>query len=193
MPESSHLIYEFGEFQLEPHERRLMHDGKPVPLTPKAFDTLVMLVERAGHLVEKEELISALWPDSFVEEANVAQHVWTIRKTLGEADHGGPFIETVPKKGFRFVAPVVRKSRRDEESSVSAKAINGATTAATTAHSGSSAEYIVTGIRQHKRTAALIGVGIIVVSAVVLYALSRRRPGTKEALKVTELLVSPWR
>src|SRR5262249_35600265 len=123
MRESSHLAYEFGEFQLEPDERRLMHDGKPVPLTPKAFDTLVMLVERAGHLVEKEELISALWPDSFVEEANVAQHVWTIRKTLGEADHGGPFIETVPKKGFRFTAPVVRKSRLDKESPVSAKAI----------------------------------------------------------------------
>jgi len=183
MRESSHLIYEFGEFQLEPDERRLMHDGKPVPLTPKAFDTLVMLVERAGHLVEKEELISGLWPDSFVEEANVAQHVWTIRKTLGEADHGGPFIETVPKKGFRFTAPVVRKSRLDKESPVSAKAIKGATTAATTTNSASSAEYIVTGIRQHKRAAALIGVGIIVVSAVVLYALSRRRPGTKEALK----------
>jgi len=180
MRESSHHIYEFGAFQLEPGERRLMHDGKPVPLTPKAFDTLVMLVERAGHLVEKEELIAVLWPDSFVEEANLAQHVWTIRKTLGDGDNGGPFIETVPKKGFRFVAPVVGRSRRDEESPVSAKAINGATTAATTAPSASSAEYIVTGIKQHKRAAALIGAIIIVVSAVLVYVLSRRTPSTKE-------------
>src|SRR5262249_57467479 len=116
MRESSHLIYEFGAFQLEPDERRLKRDGKQVSLTPKAFDTLVMLVERAGHLVEKEELISALWPDSFVEEANVAQHVWTIRKTLGEADNGGPFIETVPKKGFRFFTPSVRRTRPHDNS-----------------------------------------------------------------------------
>jgi DNA-binding winged helix-turn-helix (wHTH) protein/tetratricopeptide (TPR) repeat protein len=113
MREVDKHTYEFGPFQLEPAERRLLRDGQPVSLTPKAFDTLVMLVARAGHLVEKEELIRALWPDSFVEEANVAQHVWTIRKTLGEANNG-IFIETVPKKGFRFVAPVVKIEPHEE-------------------------------------------------------------------------------
>src|SRR5216117_1084027 len=108
MRESRHLLYQFGRFQLEPEERRLLREGLTVSLTPKAFDTLVFLVERAGHLVEKEELMKALWPDSFVEEANLAQHVWTLRKTLGETQNGGQFIETVARKGFRFIAPVTK-------------------------------------------------------------------------------------
>jgi len=187
MRETSHLIYEFGEFQLEPDERRLMHDGKPVPLTPKAFDTLVMLVERAGHLVEKEELISALWPDSFVEEANVAQHVWTIRKTLGEADHGGPFIETVPKKGFRFTAPVVRKSRLDKESPVSAKAIRavpsplarrGAPTGAVAA--SDTAAHVFAGLPGNTARLALIAAALIAVTAfgLLAYKFLGRKPAS---------------
>jgi DNA-binding winged helix-turn-helix (wHTH) protein len=81
-------LYRFGSFQLEPEERRLLHDGELVSLTPKAFDTLVYLVERAGHLVEKEDLMEALWPDSFVEEANLSQYIWTLRKTLGHTEDG---------------------------------------------------------------------------------------------------------
>ena len=76
-------MYRFGSFQLEPAERRLIKDGELVSLTPKAFDTLACLVERAGHLVEKDDLMAVLWPDSFVEEANLSQYVWTLRKTLG--------------------------------------------------------------------------------------------------------------
>lgn len=110
----SNYTYQFEAFGLDPDERRLLHEGQPVPLTPKAFDTLVMLVERAGRLVEKEELMSSLWPDSYVEEANLAQHVWTLRKTLGETSLGGAFIETVPKKGFRFVATVAKHPRDSE-------------------------------------------------------------------------------
>jgi TolB-like protein/DNA-binding winged helix-turn-helix (wHTH) protein/Flp pilus assembly protein TadD len=117
MRESCNRTYQFGAFQLEPDERRLMHNGEPVSLTPKAFDTLVLLVERAGHLVEKEELMKALWPDSFVEEANLAQYVWTLRKTLGETEAGGQFIETVARKGFRFVAPVVRNEQNEATNS----------------------------------------------------------------------------
>src|SRR5215813_3665920 len=99
-------VYQFGVFRLEPAERRLQRKGETISLTPKAFDTLVFLVERAGHLVEKEELMKALWPDSFVEDANLAQQVFTLRKVLGETDEGGQFIETVARKGFRFAAPV---------------------------------------------------------------------------------------
>ncbi len=116
--------YVFGPYQLQAAERRLLRDGQPVSLTPKAFDTLVMLVERAGHLVEKEELMSTLWPDSFVEEANIAQHIWTIRKTLGDPGNGGPFIETIPKKGFRFVAPVVKRTPEETETDVSSATIS---------------------------------------------------------------------
>jgi len=98
--------YCFGSFTLNLPERRLSDGGNPVSLTPKAFDVLSVLVERAGHLVEKEELMSRVWPDSFVEEANVARIIHTLRKTLRDDGNGKSFIETVPTKGYRFVAVV---------------------------------------------------------------------------------------
>src|SRR6266851_2219289 len=98
--------YQFGPYRLDPNERRLWRNGKPVPLTPKAFETLVLLVQRSGRLVEKDELMKLLWPDSFVEESNLAQHVWTLRRTLGENKTGNEYIETVPKRGYRFMAEV---------------------------------------------------------------------------------------
>ena len=103
-------VYEFGPFCLEPSERMLRRDGQPVPLTPKAFDTLLIFVEHNNHLLTKEELISKLWPDSFVEESNLAQNVSTLRKALGERSNGRQYIETVPKKGYRFTAEVHLRS-----------------------------------------------------------------------------------
>jgi TolB-like protein/DNA-binding winged helix-turn-helix (wHTH) protein/Flp pilus assembly protein TadD len=98
-------LYEFGDFRLDTHERQLLRNGQPVPLTPKAFETLVLLVERSGRLVRKDELIQALWPDSFVEEANLTNNIWALRTALGER-HSQKYIETVPKGGYRFVADV---------------------------------------------------------------------------------------
>ena len=99
-------FYQFKSFRLDVGERQLLHDNNAVPLTPKAFDVLVVLVERAGHLVEKDELLKSVWADSFVEEANVARIIHTLRKVLGEDGNGNKFIETVAKKGYRFVAEV---------------------------------------------------------------------------------------
>ena len=103
--EAKHF-YQFKSFRLDVGERQLLHDNSSVPLTPKAFDVLAVLVERGGHLVEKDELLRIVWADSFVEEANVARIVHTLRKALGEDDNGNKFIETVAKKGYRFVAEV---------------------------------------------------------------------------------------
>jgi DNA-binding winged helix-turn-helix (wHTH) protein/Tfp pilus assembly protein PilF len=97
-------IYEFGPFRLDLEERRLLEDAVPVPLTPKAFDVLAVLVDRAGHLVERESLMQSVWPDSFVEEANVARIIHTLRKVLREDLDGTKYIETVSKKGYRFIA-----------------------------------------------------------------------------------------
>ena len=99
-------FYQFKSFLLDVGERQLLHNNSSVPLTPKAFDVLTVLVERGGHLVEKDELLKLVWADSFVEEANVARIVHTLRKVLGEDDNGNKFIETVAKKGYRFVAEV---------------------------------------------------------------------------------------
>ncbi len=96
----------FGSFRLDGTERRLSDGERTIRLTPKAFDVLVFLVERAGHLVSKEALMSAVWPDSFVEEVNLSRSIHTIRKALGENGNGNKFIENVPRKGYRFVAAV---------------------------------------------------------------------------------------
>jgi DNA-binding winged helix-turn-helix (wHTH) protein/tetratricopeptide (TPR) repeat protein len=103
-------IYRFGEFELDPNERRLLANGAQITLTPKVFDTLVLLVERAGHAVSKDELMQALWPRGFVDESNLTKHIWLIRKALG-GEHESHCIETVPKLGYRFVAPVQRIER----------------------------------------------------------------------------------
>lgn len=97
-------FYGFGRFKLDLEEQRLSDGASQIPLTPKAFEILSVLVRNAGHLVEKEELLQHVWPDSFVEESNVARIVHTLRKKLG--DDGNCFIETVPTKGYRFVADV---------------------------------------------------------------------------------------
>src|SRR5262249_53023878 len=99
-------IYEFGPFRLDAAERLLLREGKTVPLTPKAFDLLLALVEGHGHLLEKDELLKSVWPDTFVEEANLASNISLVRKALGDGENGHRYIETVPKRGYRFVAPV---------------------------------------------------------------------------------------
>lgn len=111
---ASRQSYKFGPYLLDPAERVFLRDGEPVSLTPKCFDLLVILVENSGHLLGKEELIERLWPGQFVEESNLSFNISSLRKTLGEGQNGRRFIETVPKKGFRFVAPV--EERRDEVS-----------------------------------------------------------------------------
>jgi DNA-binding winged helix-turn-helix (wHTH) protein/TolB-like protein/Tfp pilus assembly protein PilF len=103
-------LYEFGPFQLDPAERLLLHKGRPVPVTPKAFDMLVVFVERSGHLVDKEELMSAVWPDSFVEEGNLCVTVSLLRKALSVDPDEHKYIETVSKRGYRFSAGVKQLS-----------------------------------------------------------------------------------
>src|SRR5688572_17116786 len=96
----------FGPYRLEVDLSRLLRDGQPVPLTPKAFDVLLALIERRDRVVDKAELMKAVWPDSFVEEANLSQTIFVLRKTLGQQPDGEHFIETVPRRGYRFVAEV---------------------------------------------------------------------------------------
>jgi len=105
------LSYEFGPFRLEPATRRLLREGEPLPLTPKAFDTLLLLVQNHERVMEKEEVLRRIWPDTVVEESNLAQNVFTLRKTLGDSPEGARFIATVPRRGYRFIAPVVPSRR----------------------------------------------------------------------------------
>lgn len=98
--------YRFGPYRLDEAEHRLTRDGEPVSITPKVFDTLVTLVSHAGRLVEKREILRAVWPETVVEEGNVAHNVSVLRKTLGRGKTDQRYIETIPTRGYRFVADV---------------------------------------------------------------------------------------
>ncbi len=107
-------FYQFKSFRLDVEERQLLDNGSPVPLMPRVFDVLAVLVERNGHLVEKNELLNTVWADTFVEEANIARIIHELRKVLGEDKNGNKFIETVAKKGYRFVAKVTEIHEENE-------------------------------------------------------------------------------
>ncbi len=109
-PSSTTAGYAFGPFRLDLHRQELRRGDEPVPLTPKAFDTLRVLVEADGAVVPKEELLALVWRDRFVEESVLAQNVYTLRKVLSEGDEGRTYILTVPRRGYRFAVPVERVS-----------------------------------------------------------------------------------
>src|SRR6185436_1148529 len=96
----------FGPFRLDVRNARLTRNDQPIALPPKTFEVLRLLVSRAGQLVEKDVLMREVWRDTFVEEANVSRHIWALRKTLGDNESDERYIETVPKRGYRFAADV---------------------------------------------------------------------------------------
>ncbi|MFN7930650.1 MAG: tetratricopeptide repeat protein [Blastocatellia bacterium] len=106
MSKQIHHLYEFDNFRLNVTERLLQHRGEDVSLPPKAFDLLLALVARHGQVVTKEELLNEIWPDSFVEETNLKVYVSTLRKVLSEGAEGTKFIETLPRRGYRFIGDI---------------------------------------------------------------------------------------
>jgi TolB-like protein/DNA-binding winged helix-turn-helix (wHTH) protein/Tfp pilus assembly protein PilF len=119
-------MYEFGPFRLDPDTRVLLRDGKVVSLTPKVADLLVVLVEKSGQTVTKDELMKAVWQDTFVEEGNLTSNISILRKQLGECPEGGEYIETIPKRGYRFASAVrIPESRSAETTPELAKPVAG--------------------------------------------------------------------
>lgn len=115
MTDQPDIVYEFGGFRLVPAERQLLRDDQSITLPPKAFQALVLLVEKHGRAVTKAELISQLWPDSFVEESNLNHYISLVRKALTDGVEGQRYIETLPKLGYRFTG-AVRESKGQTES-----------------------------------------------------------------------------
>src|SRR5215469_2297746 len=109
---TSHL-YAFGEFRLDPQSRVLTRGGTAVPLTPKAFDVLLLLIQNAGKVVTKDELMKAVWPNSFVEESNLTQTIFMVRKALDETS-GRRYILNVQGQGYRFLLPVTEAATEPE-------------------------------------------------------------------------------
>jgi WD40 repeat protein/DNA-binding winged helix-turn-helix (wHTH) protein len=100
------FVYEFGGFRLHAAKRILLRNGEQVALTPKVFDTLMLLVQKSGQILEKDELMRTLWPESFVEESNLSQNIFILRKVLGGGRNGDSLIQTIPRRGYRFATSV---------------------------------------------------------------------------------------
>lgn len=99
MRQETKQIYEFGPYRMHIAEKLVSRDGENLPLTPKTFDLLLALVEHQGQVLDKDTLLKLVWPDSFVEEGNLSKGVFLLRQILGEG-----YIETLPKRGYRFIA-----------------------------------------------------------------------------------------
>ena len=95
-------FYDFGSFRVDPAQRVLLRDGRPVALQPKAFEILLFLVRNPGRLITKEELLSAIWPELVVEESNLSQNIFLLRKALGDGESGHRCIVTLPRRGYQF-------------------------------------------------------------------------------------------
>ena len=190
MVQESSQIYQFGPFRLDPQEQMLLRNGKPVQITPKSFDMLVVLVENRGHLVTKEELMERIWPDSFVEEANLSVKMSELRRALGEAPNDNHYIATVPRRGYRFVADVIEISgealdapSRDiehESSDYAATTESPAENANSHPHANSSARY------------RWLFVAVPVLAIIAAFGLSRADLfGTKEQTRIQSVAVLP--
>ena len=105
----------FGPFRYDPEQRLLFRAGAIVPLVPKAIDTLHVLLERHGRVVEKHELMQLVWPDTVVEEVGLARNISLLRKALGDEGDPNEYIETIPRRGYRFVAPVTETAQAGAE------------------------------------------------------------------------------
>src|SRR5215203_4773376 len=106
--------YLFDGYRVDVSERLLFKENREVQLTPKVFDTLLVLLENSSHVLTKKELMEQVWPDSFVEENNLAQNISILRKALGQSKEGEHYIQTVPKRGYRFVADVTSTDTEEE-------------------------------------------------------------------------------
>ncbi len=186
---------EFGPFSIDVEERVLRRDGRPVPLTPKAFDVLAALVEQPGRLISKEELLQKVWPDTFVEESNLAYNVFALRKALGDTADNGQYIETIAKRGYRFTA--IRDPR--EAAGMTARMLpEGIAEAPVTEAVTAGAEFQARGesrqpptasdVRRHfssrlLRAAAWFAAGVICTSGAVLLMIPRKAVPTPPVIR----------
>jgi TolB-like protein/DNA-binding winged helix-turn-helix (wHTH) protein/Flp pilus assembly protein TadD len=157
MSKPENHLYEFGSFRLDEAERLLLRDGVPVPLEPKVFDTLLQLIRNRGRLLEKGELMDRVWSDAAVEEGSLTRNISTLRRALGDGENGLRYIETVPRRGYRFVAGV-----RDLGGGRPAAVQGDARAAAESPAGGRCAN-----LRRCRSVAAAAVAGLAVVAAVV--------------------------
>ena len=179
MSSPENQLYEFGPYVMDARSRILLRDGATVRLTPKAFDTLLVLVQHASHVVEKEQLLREVWPDIYVDEGSLSHNIHGLRKVFGDDSSAPRYIETIPKRGYRFVAPV-KVSRKDPvisdevEETDSIAEVAGAKLPAEHGPSKLSPE-----TKRNKRIIwAGVVAGALIVAAIAMFLYLKRAPAT---------------
>ncbi len=196
--------YEFGPFRLDPAEHTLLRDDQVVALTPKAFETLALLVRSSGHLVSKEELIEGVWRDTIVEEGNLNVIIHTLRKALGDDPRESKYIETVAKCGYRFVAKVRKAEQLEETTSDATRAsvaVNAKKTSPQQQSTASPSASFPSSTRRPRDRRGLLafGTGVLVVALATTFFFvwrSNRLPkvaATVPAAPVRSIAVLPFR
>ena len=188
MSQVSTRLYEFGAFRLDASERVLWRGEEMIVLPSKVFDTLWMLVKEEGRVVSKSELMETIWADAFVEESNVSQNIYTLRRTLGVDELGRQFIETVPRRGYRFAVPVrlLEETSNGGLSANNSQAISAAQTALATPSAPSEKEVRP---RSALRYAIFAGLGILILSGVGfgVYQFVKRRGGNEKIAPIEQV------
>ncbi|MCM3905642.1 MAG: winged helix-turn-helix domain-containing protein [Pyrinomonadaceae bacterium] len=158
-----------------------MRGGKAVPLTPKVYELLHLLVQNSGHMLGKDELLKAVWPDSFVEEGNLTRNISTLRAALGENSNGDRYIETVPKRGYRFIAEVRESQGESAESMVA----DGIRAQIVVEENGVSGNGVI-----HSVDEPTIPTGEVPRSAYILRSINRHKPGAVLAAAIFVIAVA---
>lgn len=186
MSNSYRHFYEFDSFRVDVAERVLLRDGEMVALTQKAFDVLLALVERQGGIVSKDELMEKVWPDTYVEESNLSQNIYTLRKTLGETPEGEGYIATVPRRGYRFAVPV-REVREEIPQRVEIRVAEALPPVADTTEPSAPAVPALPEPKQMNwlRFAALGGGAMTIIGGLLFWAMSRRPVGEPVGGRIT--------
>lgn len=192
MSRSERHLYGFGPFRLDASEHLLLRDGEPVPLEPKVFDTLILLIRNSGRLLEKGELLDKVWPDAAVEEGSLTRNISTLRRALGDGEGGLRYIETVPRRGYRFVASVRElggESPAPSEGEHAGARQAGGEAAGRPGRGG----YRAGNLQRYKRGAVVAAVGLVIAAGVFAYVAVARRDGAAvDSAAIDSVAVIPF-
>ena len=184
-------FYEFGPFRINVTERLLQRGDELVPLGPKVFDTLLILVENHGHVVEKRELMDQLWPDTFVEESSLTQNISLLRRALTSSETDRHYIETIPKRGYRFIGDV---SQINESAQNGLIETNGLTEISLTADTQNHQRVMIPGRRERSRTNLyLAAIAVCVLVAVIAFGYRMKRRTAPAGLAGKSIAVLPFK
>jgi eukaryotic-like serine/threonine-protein kinase len=190
MATGSKILYEFGPFRVDPEKQVLLRDNQPVSITPKTFETLLILVRHSREVVSKDALMKELWPDSFVEEANLSQNIFMLRKALGDTPEDRRYIVTLPGKGYRFVAEVRAVTQDGEDVIIASRSRSQVVLEQSDSAPGETLATLPAGAQRRLRWKYVVAIGAVVGLLVlgIFVFLRQRRPalGEKDSVLIAD-------